>query len=113
MTETNIDILEFDVDVRFVLRMGLLYETLSVKIDDVDGVPTFKMVDGYAVDNLELAKFKIAQVLGSMKGESTFGTGFPTWPRDHPNVEVNENFTLLYDSSHVPHTSSGTKLERS
>jgi hypothetical protein len=42
-------------------------------------------------------------VLNNLKGSTTFGTGFPTWPRDHPNIWINDNFTLLYDSSHIPH----------
>ena len=63
----------------------------------------FKSIEGFVINNTNLAAFKINQVLNNLKGLRTFGTGFPTWPRDHPNIWISDNFTLLYDSSHVPH----------
>lgn len=90
----------------YILRISLNYESLNVKIQSAEGIPTFRAIDGYIVDNINLATFKIHQALQIVKEVDTVGTGFPTWPRDHPNVEVNDNYTLLYDSSHIPHLST-------
>ena len=38
-----------------------------------------------------------------MNNHRVIGDGFPSWPRDHPNVEVRDNITFFYDSSHKPH----------
>ena len=66
-------------------------------------VPIFRVVDGYTVESFELASYKIQQVLLGMKGMSTFGSQYPTWPRDHPNLEITQDYIFLYDSSQIPH----------
>ena len=102
-SEVETKLMTFDAEVNFVIRLGLTYENLEVRIQNASAVPTFKASGEFVVEDKDLATFKINQVLGTIREQKTFGDGFPTWPRDLPHVEVLANYTLLYDSSHIPH----------
>lgn len=60
------------------------------------------------VTNIELALFKINMALRSLKGYRVIGSGFPTWPRDFPELEVDSSgaYVLLYDQSQIPHATT-------
>lgn len=102
-TDSQTKIVELETEVNYIIRIHLNYETLDVRIESASAVPSFSRVGNFVVENFPLAQFKMNQVLSVLKEYGTFGTGFPTWPRDHPNVEVNSNYTFFYDSSHIPH----------
>lgn len=65
----------------------------------------FKIVGSFVVVDEELARFKINMALKSLAGYRVFGSGFPTWPRDLPELEVDVSgkYMFLYDSSQIPH----------
>lgn len=105
-TETNIKVADFSILIDFILKIGLEYENIRLTILSATGTPTFKTAGEYVVTNFLLAQFKINEVLKSLTAHKVIGDGFQAWPRDHPNVDVRSNYTLFYDSSHVPHRSA-------
>jgi hypothetical protein len=61
---------------------------------------SFQPVGNYFVSNLNLAMFKANSVLRRLANTYTFGTGFPTIPRETPRTKVSRDYVLYYDSSH-------------
>jgi hypothetical protein len=72
-------------------------------VHDVIGIPMFKQGGKYIVTDLKQAEFKINMALKSMVGYRVFGSGYPIWPRDLPEIWIHSDHILIYDSSHIPH----------
>ena len=58
-----------------------------------------------ALLNKELGKAMIRHSLNRLYDGNLFGSGWPmSPPRDYPNMMAEDNFTIVYDSTHVdPH----------
>lgn len=66
----------------------------------------FFTYDGYEVTNLELAELMISHSLNRMVEEKVFGSDWPLFSKDYPHFIVQDNYTVVYDSTHVdPETS--------
>lgn len=50
--------------------------------------------------NINLAMFKVNQILQKLKGVKVFGSGFPTLAREYPKTEITEDYVIYYDGSH-------------
>jgi len=72
-------------------------------VSEVVGLPMFKQVGNYVVTDVKQAEFKVNMALRSMVGYRVFGSGYPIWPRDLPEVRIHGDYILIYDSSHIPH----------
>jgi hypothetical protein len=97
---------EFTVPVTFYLKLVLEYDQMEVSIAGAIGNnPQFTNVGSYNVTDLKLAAFKVNMALRALTGYRVFGSGFPTWPRDFPeiDVDVSGNFLFLHDRSQIPH----------
>lgn len=97
---------EFNIPVTFFIKGSLGYEEMTFTIAAATTQSTsFKVVGNYFVSDPALAQFKINMALKSLIGYKVFGSGFPTWPRDLPEFEVDTagRYIFLYDSSQIPH----------
>lgn len=64
----------------------------------------------YNIQNEDLATLMVSHSLNRVYEANLFGSGFPVSPpRDYPHMIANENYTIVYDSTHIdpnaPHTS--------
>jgi hypothetical protein len=59
----------------------------------------------YRILNEELAKTMVRHSLGRLYEGNLFGSGWPmSPPRDYPHMIAEDNYTVVYDSTHVdPH----------
>ena len=55
----------------------------------------------YKVENVELADLMIKHSLNRLKEGHVFGSGWNLWPKDYPHFMVADNFTVVYDSTHI------------
>lgn len=97
---------QIQLPVRFELKLTLEYEQLEVMINGaMTPGPSFIPVGNYYVTDPQLATFKINMALRSLVGYRVFGSGFPTWPRDFPELDVDTSgtFIFLHDKSQAPH----------
>lgn len=81
-----------------------LYESLELTITKAVGIPSFTKVGNFEVVDEDLAKFKIDRALTALVGNRVFGSGYPIWPRDMPDIMVREQYAIIYDESQVPHS---------
>lgn len=105
----RIRLAEFHLPVRFELKLTLEYEQLEVVINSALAAgPSFAPVGNYYVTDPNLAVFKINMGLRSLLKYRVFGSGFPTWPRDFPEIEVDTSgaYMFLHDKSQIPHSST-------
>lgn len=80
-------------------------KTLTFKIIEADMMNlSFQPVGNYFVNNLNLAMFKANSVLRRLANTYTFGTGFPTIPRELPRTKVSRDYVIYFDSSHMEMT---------
>ena len=62
--------------------------------------------------NIELAELMVTHSLNRLVEEKVFGSGWPLFPKDYPHFIVEENMTIVYDSTHVdPNEQNKVKLE--
>lgn len=65
----------------------------------------------YQIQNPMLGQHMITHSLNRLIGHKTFGSGWKLYTRDYPHFIVEDNYTVVYDSTHVdPHL---TKLSES
>jgi hypothetical protein len=43
----------------------------------------------------------VRQCLGRLKEGYTFGSEWKTFPRDYPHTLIEEDYFMIYDSSHI------------
>lgn len=43
----------------------------------------------------------VSHSLNRLKGERIFGSGWKFFPRDYPHVMVEDDYLVIYDSTHV------------
>ena len=54
------------------------------------------------MENQDLARLMISNSLNTLYNTDLYGSGFPQFPpRDYPHFIAEENFTIVYDSTHV------------
>lgn len=87
-------------------------------VAEVEGVPTatslnfrFRRHDeyisyfpsgDYKLQNLELANLLVHNSLNRLYEGDLFGSGWPlSPPRDFPQMTTRDNYTIVYDSTHV------------
>jgi hypothetical protein len=58
-------------------------------------------VGSYFVSNINLAMYKVNAAMKSLINMFTFGTGFPTMPREFPKTRVEEKQVLYSDVSQL------------
>lgn len=49
--------------------------------------------------------------LNRLLGHKTFGSGWELFPRDYPHFIVENNYTVVYDSTHVESHPQDLKME--
>lgn len=59
--------------------------------------------------NKDLAEHMVMHSLNRLMNEKVFGSGWPLYGRDYPHFIVEDNYTIVYDSSHIE--SGNVKLE--
>ena len=74
---------------------------LNFKIIEAEGTPIFKPVTGFEVKNRQLAEHMILHSLNRLKEGYTFGSGWKIYPRDYSHILVQDDFIVIYDSTHV------------
>jgi hypothetical protein len=58
----------------------------------------------YQIQNPTLALHMISHSLNRLHDHRVFGSGWKLYPRDYPHFIVEDNYTIVYDSTHVdPH----------
>lgn len=100
---TGTQIADFEVATNFRVKVTPQYESLEFTIIDVIGIPHFNSVGGYIVEDIEQAKWKVNMALRSLRGMRVFGSGFPIWPRDLPDIRIFDDHLFVYDESQIPH----------
>ena len=64
--------------------------------------PHFYPYGDYKIQNLELAELMVKHSLNRMYEVNLFGNGYPiSPPRDYPHMIMEDNCTIVYDSSHI------------
>ena len=64
-------------------------------------VVEFLQIDGYEVENSVLGNLMIEHSLNRLREEKVFGSGWAINPKDYPHFFVEENYTIIYDSTHI------------
>ena len=69
--------------------------------------PSFYQYGQYVIANKKLAERMVSHSLNRLYHNKLFGSGWPmSPPRDYPHFMAEENYTAVYDSTHVdPHQS--------
>jgi hypothetical protein len=96
------EVVKFTASTRLSIVATATASTLSFKIfkatiDDL----SFQTVGKYTVNNLDLAEYRATQILSKVENTFTFGTGFPTIPRELPKTRVDQDWVFYYDNSHI------------
>ena len=53
------------------------------------------------MQNKELADHMIMHSMNRLKGSEVFGSGWPIYPKDYPHFIVEQDYAIIYDSTHV------------
>ena len=107
---------ECDVNIKskvlgFTAQLTLMVEgvpnfnSTDFRIRGHEELVTFNQYMDYKIENVELAKLMVKHSLNRMYEGRLFGSGWPASPpRDYPHFVVESNYTIVYDSSHIPDT---------
>ncbi len=81
--------------------------TMDFKFRGHEEFVTFYQYADYKIINEQLARAMIRHCLNRLYEGNLFGSGWPmSPPRDYPHMMTEENYTIVYDSTHVdPHLS--------
>ena len=95
-------ILKFRASTNIVIKADATTKTLTFKIihAEVENL-SFEPVGNYFVNNIDLALYKANSAMKSLINMYTFGTGFPTMPREFPKTRVEEKQVLYSDVSQL------------
>ena len=64
--------------------------------------PSFYPYAEYKIQNKELAELMVKHSLNRLYEVNLFGNGYPVSPpRDYPHMFAEDNYTIVYDSSHI------------
>ena len=75
---------------------------MHFKLRSHNQLPHFYPYQEYKIENQELAELMVKHSLNRMYEVNLFGNGYPVSPpRDYPHMIAEENYTIVYDSSHV------------
>jgi hypothetical protein len=101
----------FIIPVSFFIKLVPGYEQLDLIVDSAVGAAAFQPVGSFVVLDQELANFKLSMALRSLQAYKVFGSGFPTWPRDAPDVMMHSSgkYFLLFDASQIPNGKQSTQ----
>lgn len=78
---------------------------MKFKLKSHEEFTSFYPYGGYKIENEELAKLMVKHSLNRIYEGNLFGSGFPySPPKDFPHFLAEDNYTIVYDSTHVdPH----------
>lgn len=94
--------MDFTADIQLIVEVAALKTELDFTIRTGQALNlSFKPVGDFYVNNLNLAMFKVDQILHKLKGQKVFGTGFPSIPREYPKTQVDQDYVIFYDGSHA------------
>jgi hypothetical protein len=95
-------ILKFKAATKLYIKAEATTHTLTFKIieAEVENM-SFEPVGSYFVSNIDLAMYKAKSAIRQIINTFTFGTGFPTIPREYPKTRVDTNHVLYYDVSQL------------
>lgn len=112
----------FNVSMHFDCELNILREKFldfGINVDfEVAGVPfernisfslrrhnqnvTFYPYGQFKMENEELARLMVQNSFNTLYNGYLYGSGFPQSPaRDYPHFIAEENYTIVYDSTHV------------
>ena len=70
-----------------------------------DQFPSFYPYGDFKMQNPELATLMVKHSLNRMYEVNLFGSGYPVSPpRDYPHMIMEDNYTIVYDSTHIDPT---------
>lgn len=106
--ELNVDrdkILDLAIGLVLSIEVAPTQNQLNFKLRSHDQFPTFYPYGEYKIQNNVLAELMVKHSLNRLYEKRLFGSGWPfSPPMDYPHVMLEDNFTHLYDSTHVdPH----------
>ena len=99
---TTQEIIKFTANTRFYILAGATTKTLTFKLAEaqLDNL-SFETAGKYVVNNINLATFKVNQVLKKVENSMTFGTNYPSPTREKPRTRVDRDWVFHYDNSHI------------
>ena len=77
---------------------------LDFHIISFNQTTSFTPYQEYKVENIELAQHMVTHSLNRLLESKVFGSGWALYDRDYPHFIVEDNYTIVYDSTHVDPT---------
>ena len=102
--ELNINknkILGFRVNLGLNVHGRANRDTIDFHVVHFNQTSTFTPYSDYKVVNLELAQHMVTHSLNRLLENKVFGSGWKIYTRDYPHFIVEDNYTVIYDSTHV------------
>jgi hypothetical protein len=98
-------IVDFGVGLQLEIQGAPDQSHLNFKLRRHDQFPSFYPYGQYKIENQQLAELMVKHSLNRLYEGNLFGSGFPySPPKDYPHFLTEENYTIVYDSTHVdPH----------
>ena len=93
--------------VGFKTKLGLNVEgtarqqEVDFHVASFNHTTTFQEYMDYKIGNEELAQHMVTHSLNRLIRHRCFGSGWKLYPRDYPHFIVEDNYTIVYDSTHV------------
>ena len=75
--------------------------SLDFHVVSFNHTTVFTPYQDYKVENEELAQHMVTHSLNRLFDHRVFGSGWVLYPRDYPHFVVEDNYTTIYDSTHV------------
>jgi hypothetical protein len=93
---------DFTVNLKLMIEGVPRATTLDFRFRRHEETVTFNQYADYKINNVDLAKLMVKHSLNRMYEGRLFGSGWPlSPPRDYPHFIVQDNYTIVYDSTHV------------
>lgn len=81
---------------------GIANETaLNFQVVGIHHTATISSYMDYKIGNIVLAHHMIAHSLNRILHHHVFGSGWKLYTRDYPHFIAEDNYTIVYDSTHV------------
>lgn len=98
-------IMDFGVGLTCMIEAVPKESTMDFKFRGHEEFLSFYKYADYTILNEELATLMVRHSLNRMYEGNLFGSGWPmSPPRDYPHMMAEDNYTIVYDSTHVdPH----------
>ena len=98
-------ITDFAIGLQLEVEGVPMESTMDFKLRSHEQFVSLYQYSDYKYLNEELARVMIKHCLNRLYDSNLFGSGWPmSPPRDYPHMMTEENYTIVYDSTHVdPH----------